>query len=72
MVAHSVGILFGRVVLFKVLRFESGGDGAFRNAPHPSSNFLRGIVQRIGRQAFRFGLPGRPVVDIAGDIFCRV
>src|SRR5258706_396474 len=52
MVAHSVGILSKRV-----LRLESGGDGAFRNAPHPSSKFLRGIVQRIGREALGVGLP---------------
>jgi len=39
MVAHSVGILFKGV-----LRLESGGDCAFRNAPHPLPNFLRGIA----------------------------
>ena len=27
-----------------VLRFESRGDGAFRNAPHPLSDILRGIA----------------------------
>jgi len=35
----------------------------------PVGQVLRGIVQRIGREALRFGLPDRPVIDIAGDTF---
>src|SRR3954452_1657154 len=67
MVARSVGIL-----LRIILRFKSGGDGAFRNAPHPLSDVLRGIAQSVGREALRFGLPDRLVIDVTGDIFCRV
>src|SRR3954452_22329706 len=66
MIARSVGIL-----LRVILRFKSGGDGAFRYAPDPLSDVLRGIAQCVRREALRFGLPDRLVIGVPDSLRSR-
>jgi len=53
-------------------RFESSRYRALRDAAHALTNVLRGFVYATGRQPFRFGLPGRFVVDFSDGVFGSV
>jgi hypothetical protein len=49
--------------------FEGSRDRALRNAAHSLANLLGGDAYSVGRQPFRFGLPGRFVVDFRNGVF---
>src|ERR1700737_2610969 len=67
-----VGPSLSAWLMIVMCRFESGRHRSFRNAPHPLSDGLCGLVYAVGRKAFLLSLPGRFVDDFTDGVLSGV